>query len=150
MNSRQIVEFCFRHEECIRRAIAEKRADSGVTTGGGGHCKMSDPTAMKAINNMADVACVEVEYGAACDGRRNIMPLKKPLQWLKVAAWTKQYYAGKAQGELIRLKYNESLLRDDICRQLKISAASYYTMLNDIFVFAAGVARGLGLGVPRR
>lgn len=145
MNIKQIVEFCFRHEQCILRAVEEKRLDSGVTVGGGGHCKMSDPTAMKAITNVSDIACVEVEYGAEVNGRRNIMPLRKPLKWLKVAAWTKEYYSARTQGEIIRLKYNESMLPKDICQQLNISTATYYAMLSDIFAYAAGVARGLNI-----
>ena len=147
MNVKQIVEFCFRHEECILRAVMEKRLDTGNTTtgDGGGHCKMSDPTAQQAIHNVSDVACVEVEYGPATDGVRAVMPLRRPLQWLKVARWTREYYDGKPQGDMIRMKYKESLLRDDICRALKISTASYYVALADIFTYAAGLAKGLGL-----
>ena len=131
---------------CIRQAIEDKRNDCGtVSHGGGGHCKMSDPTALKAIANISDVACVEVEYGPAINGKRNIQTLKKPLQWLKVARWTKDYYAGKPQGELIDLKYKQSKLRNEICYILGVSQARYYTMLSDIFTYASGLARGMGL-----
>lgn len=147
VNVRKIVEFCLRHEDCIRRAIAEKRLDSGKsnTTGGGGHCKISDPTAMQAINNAASITCVEVEYGPAVAGQRRIMPLKKPMEWLKVTRWVQDYYNGKPQGEILRMLYKESQLRDDICKALKISTATYYVALNDVFTYAAGLARGLNI-----
>lgn len=144
---RKIVEFCLRHEECIRRAIVEKRLDSGKppSTGGGGHCKISDPTAMQAINNMEKIACVEVEYGPMVAGHRRIMPLKKPMEWLKVAKWVQDYYRGKPQGDIIRMIYKESADREDVCNALNISKATYYVALNDIFTYAAGLARGLNI-----
>ena len=146
MNIKETVEFCWQHEACIRQAIEDKRNDCGtVSHGGGGHCKMSDPTALKAIANISDVACVEVEYGPAINGKRNIKTLKRPLQWLKVAQWTKDYYASKPQGELIDLKYKQSKLRNEICSVLGVSQARYYTMLSDIFTYASGLARGMGI-----
>lgn len=144
-NVKQILEFCFCHEPDIIRAVNEKRMDPGVMTGGGGHCRISDPTAQKAIANMADVSCVEVEYGPSINGRRSVMVIRRPLQWLKVAHWTKDYYAGRPQGELIRLKYNESWPKENIVKQLNISQATYYVMLTDVFTFANGLATGMGL-----
>lgn len=144
-NVKQILEFCFRHESDIIRAVEEKRMDMGTITGGGGHCRISDPTAQKAITNMSDVSCVEVEYGPSVNGKRSAMLIRRPLQWLKVAHWTKDYYTGRLQGELIRLKYGESRLRNDITKRLNISQATYYVMLTDIFTFAEGAARGMGL-----
>lgn len=146
MNIKETVEFCWQHENCIRQAIEYKRRDYGKTPRGGhGRCRVSDPTALKAIANVSDVECVEVEYGPAINGKRNIKTLKRPLQWLKVAKWTKDYYAGKPQGELIDLKYKQSKLRNEICFILGVSQARYYTMLSDIFTYATGLARGMGL-----
>lgn len=151
INVKRMIEFCWQHEEDIRRAIAEKRLDNGgVVTGGGGHCRVSDPTAQKAIHNVSDVPCVEVEYGAYVNDMRNVMTIKRPLQWLKAAHWTKEHYAEKPQGELIKLKYNESLLRNDIVEIMGISQATYYVMLSDIFTYAEGLAAGLKLISPKR
>lgn len=144
-NVRRIIEFCFRHEPAIIKAVEEKRLDARIVAGGGGHSRISDPTAQKAIANLSDVARVDVEYGAFVNGRRNTMTIRRPLQWLKVAHWVKDYYAGRQQGELIRLKYHESRSREDIVDVMHISQATYYVMLADIFAFAAGLAVGLGL-----
>ena len=96
INVKRMIEFCWQHEEDVRRAIAEKRLDNGgVVTGGGGHCRVSDPTAQKAIQNVSDVPCVEVEYGAYVNDMRNVMTIKRPLQWLKAAHRTKEHYADK-------------------------------------------------------
>lgn len=150
MNVKEKIEFCWQHEQCIMQAVYAKRNDCGTTSkGGGGHCKMSDPTALKAIANVSDVACVEVEYGPSINGRRSIMTLKHPLQWLKAATWTKNYYKGKPQGELIELKYKQSMLRNEICSKLGVSQATYYTMLSDIFTYASGLACGMGLIAPK-
>lgn len=144
-NVRRIIEFCFRHESAIVKAVEEKRLDASVVTGGGGHSRISDPTAQKAITNLSDVPRVDVEYGASVNGRRNTLTIRRPLQWLKVAHWVKDYYTGRQQGELIRLKYNESCTKEDIVERMHISQATYYVMLADIFAFAAGLAVGLGL-----
>lgn len=146
MGVKENIEFCWQHENCIRQAVEDKRRDYGRTARGGhGRCKVSDPTALRAIANVSDVECVEVEYGAAVNGRRNIKALKHPLQWLKAATWTKDYYQGKTQGQIIELKYKQSMLRNDICSALNISIATYYVMLSDIFTYANGLARGMGL-----
>lgn len=150
MGVKENIEFCWQNENCIRQAVEDKRRDYGRTARGGhGRCKVSDPTALRAIANVSDVECVEVEYGPAVNGRRNIKTLKHPLQWLKVASWTKSYYQGKPQGDIIELKYKQSMLRNEICAQLGVSQASYYTMLSDIFTYASGLACGMGLIAPK-
>ena len=150
MNTKQKIELCWMYEDCIRQAVYNKKHDCGtVSKGGGGHCQKSDPTALKAIANISDVACVEVEFGPAINDRRSTKALDHPLQWLKVASWTKNYYKGKPQGELIELKYKQSMLRNEICAQLGVSQATYYTMLSDIFTYASGLACGMGLIAPK-
>lgn len=146
MNLKETIEFCWQHENCIRQAIEDKRRDYGKTPRGGhGRCRVSDPTALRAIANVSDVECVEVEYGPAVNGRRSIKTLKQPLKWLKAASWTKDYYKDKTQGQIIELKYKHSMLRNEICSTLNISIATYYVMLSDIFTYASGLARGMGL-----
>lgn len=51
---------------------------------------------------------------------------------------------------MIKLKYNESLLRNDIVEIMGISQATYYVMLSDIFTYAEGLAAGLKLIPPKR
>ena len=54
INVKRMIEFCWQHEEDVRRAIADKRLDNGgVVAGGGGHCRVSDPTAQKAIQRLS-------------------------------------------------------------------------------------------------
>lgn len=146
VNVRKIVELCWTNEQDILRAITAKRQDTTTTAGGGGHCRISDPTAQRAIANLSDVDCITLDYGPCINGKHsNTICIHKPLQWLKVARWTRERYAGTMQGRIIQYKYNESMTIRDIVKALEISQATYYPAIADIFVFAEGLAMGLGL-----
>lgn len=148
MVDKELVEFCFFHEDAIRQAIFEKRNDGCIPKTGGngtGHSKISDPTAQKALQRVEALGTVVVEYGVSINGRRSTMTLRNPEKWLRVIDYTKKYYSGRLQGELYRLKYRESVGRSEVCRRLGISISYYKTMLSDIIRFGEGAAAGLGL-----
>lgn len=152
MNTKDIIEFCFRYEKEIMHAVYERRHDagSGKTGGSGsGHCFTSDTTAITAIKNIEELPSVVVEYGAALNGKREMFTLRHPERWLKVVSWTKEHYSKNKQGDLIKMKYAESRGRREICDTIGIGTSIYHVMLNDILSFAEGVAIGIGVLTPK-
>lgn len=150
MVDKKDVEFVFSNERKIREAIEEKRTESGGRTGGGnsGHCSISDPTAISAIRNVDEINCVYIEYGPDTGCGKNRKRIKYPERWLKVIAWTKEYYNEPQrveQSQLFDMHFRQYLSREEACEKLNIGYGKYHTMLNDILAFAAGMAVGLGI-----
>lgn len=150
MIDKKDVEFVFFHEQQLREGIAEKRLEVGGRTGGSGsgHCSISDPTAISAIRNADELACIYVEYGPDTGCGRNRMKVKTPERWLKVIAWTKEYYREPhrtEQGKLLDMHFRQCLSREEACEKLNIGYGKYHAMLNDMLAFAAGMAVGLGI-----
>lgn len=151
MQVAKIVAFCFEHYYDIVKAVQEKRLDPATpkTGGGDGNSRRSDPTAMLGIRNVSEIDCVVVEYGAAIGGRRDTFTLRHPERWLKVVNFTREYYGGQIQWQLIELRYQQGLTRDEILAELNIGRSLYHVLCNDVFCFATGVAMGIGLVPPR-
>jgi hypothetical protein len=151
MKTRELIEFCFANEQAIKQAVFEKRMDGCApkTGGGSGHCRISDTTANKAINNVMPVAVVVVEYGTMCNYRRDTKTLKNPEQWLKVVQWTRDQYADTQRGEIIRARFDVGEKRFATSQRLGISPQLYSVMLTDILTFAEGLAIGMGILPPK-
>lgn len=149
MIDKRDADFIFSHEQAIREAVEEKRSEQGGHTGGnGGHCRVSDPTAMTAIRNIDEITFVYIEYGPNTGCGRERKRIRYPERWLKVVAWTRKYYYDACrveQGRLLDMHYRQNISRDEACEQLSIGYGKYHTMLNDVLAFAAGVAVGLGI-----
>jgi len=151
MDIKELIEFCFKYEANIRRAIYEKRNDSCAphTGGSAGHCRISDITANAAIKNAMPLASVIVEYGMFFNGKRETLTLRKPEGWLKVVEWTKQQYKEGLKGEILKARYVACESRKETVERLNISPQLYSVLLTDIMTFAKGVAVGLGLLPPK-
>lgn len=153
MNTKELIEFCFYHEQNIKQAVYEKRMD-GCTpkTGGGtsGHCRISDTTANKAINNVTPLQVVLVEYGTAYNGKRDTFALRHPEQWLKVVKYTREHYQNTTRGDVFQARYDNGEKRCTTAQRLGISPQLYSVMLTDILSFAEGLAIGMGLLAPKR
>lgn len=149
MINKRDVDFVFSHEQAIREAVQEKRSVKGGHTGGsGGHCYISDPTAITAIRNIEEVSCVYIEYGPNTGTGRERKRLRYPERWLKVINWTREYYYESCrveQGRLLDMHYRQNISREEACEQLHIGYGKYHTMLNDVLAFAVGLATGLGI-----
>lgn len=154
MKASKSIDFVLRYYNNIKRAVNEKRLDPNTPhSGGGGHARISDPTAIKAIRNTEELAAVEVFFGAAVNGKTESMTLHRPESWLRVIDLAKAHFAGQVHWSIITMKYNENLSREEIVKRLNIGRTLYHVALNDVFVFAEGVAAGLKLvpaGMPRR
>lgn len=148
MNNKELIEFVLYHEKDIKRAVFEKRED-GCTpkTGGGGsgHCRVSDITAQKAIQNILDVPAVVIEYGASVAGKRNTLTLRNPEKWLKVISGVRQILTGRAAGTLLKLRYTDNKTQSEVCSAMHINKARYFTLKADVLLAAEAYATGLGL-----
>jgi len=137
----RMVVFCFKHYNDIKKAIYEKRMDPGTQKQGeGGHSFISDPTAQKAMRNADELDTVTVNYGV-----RDSQVVRRPESWLKVVERTRLYYGSNIQGRMIAMTYDENVSWREVCKELKMRRATYYTLMNDVVNLATGVALGLGL-----
>ena len=151
METKELIEFCFSNEQRIKQAVFEKRMDGCApkTGGGNGHCKISDTTANKAINNVMPIGVVLVEYGISYNGKRDSFALRNPEQWLKVVQWTRDQYRDTQRGEILKARYEDSERRYVTAQRLGISPQLYSVMLTDILTFAEGLAIGMGILPPK-
>lgn len=151
MRSMETIKFCFTHYDDIKREIEAKRLDSCTpkSGGGNGHCRISDPTATKAIRNLLEVDCVCIEYGLRVGGNRELFTLHHPEAWLRVVDVTTAHFHGKLQGE-IALQLRKGADYREIIAKLCVGRSVYYILLNDMLSFAEGVAVGKGLIPPKK
>ena len=150
MVDKALTEFVLAHEQDIRRAVVEKRAKANSRTGGGSssHCYISDPTAAEAIRNVTEVIQISVEYGPRGLYGREKKKIKYPERWLKVIAWTKEYYNGQGREEQAKIyaaRFTHKQDRETICQDMNMKHGRYHAAVNDILAFATGVAIGLGI-----
>ena len=125
----------------IAQAVQEAREQllygqaGAEKTGGGGHCYISDPTAQKAIGLADPIRRVDV------DGET----IRRPEDWLKVVAVTRQRFAGTPMGELMERRYwrNETIVQT--CMEMSIDRSTYYYWREDIITYAAMVCCQVGL-----
>lgn len=142
MKNNNLVEWVLRNEQGIRRAVFERRNDSGdiITGGGQKSCSKGDPVATRAIRNVSELPNVLVEYG---NGRT--FNLRSPEKWLRMAQIVKEHYAKGLQGVMIKKLFQEGQTLDDTMVELGVSRSTLYVMRLDVMTFAEGVAYGLGL-----
>ena len=123
------VEYVFYNEKNIRRAVNEKRLDSGGHTGGEntGHAFVSDPTAVKAIRD-----AVEIEW-VLLDNGDNI---RWPERWIGVinAVYS---WCGKdsIRLQVAKMRYRGCDYRDT-CAELHISQSTYSAIMAEIRNYA--------------
>ncbi|EAX47544.1 prophage LambdaCh01, phage transcriptional regulator, RinA family [Thermosinus carboxydivorans Nor1] len=137
---KRIERYFYLHDK-IARAVREAREQmlyghAGTEkTGGVGHCYISDPTANKAIGLVDPIQRVEV------DGET----IRRPEDWLKVVAATRQRFAGTPMGELMERRYirNETIVKT--CQEMHIDRSTYYYWREDIITYAAMVCCQVGL-----
>ena len=140
----KLVRFVFTHEDDIRRAVFESRNDRHSNTTGGcsGHSRISDPTAMTAINNVTPLAYVMVDYGSKIGGRKNSFKLGRPELWLAVVDTTYKFFDGKKQGQVLDAKFRSGECRACTCTRLGIKKSWYSVLLADALEHATRLAKG--------
>ena len=128
---REFIEFCFRNEAKIKRAINEKRLDPNLPKSIGHGSGISKPTEIQAINNITPLDFVVV------DGTT----VYTPELWLLVVVLVKEHYNYRQGGLLYCLRYQtEDSKRKDILDEMKISRTRYHQLIIEIVDFAMGEA----------
>lgn len=145
-----LIEFILTHTNEIKRAIVSQRIDAQKGhTGGGGHSKVSDPTALRAIKNITEIPVVYVQHGPIIAGKMDAVKIKRPERWLKVEKQTREYYLGNERmSDFYKLRYIKQLERRQVWERLCIKKGLYYAMASDITRFAMMCAVAAGLIGP--
>lgn len=151
MRNYDMIVFVMTYTQEIREAIYRERNDPNIPkVGGGGHCRISDPTAMKAIRNACELEVVDVYYGPIVNGKQQKKKVKYPEAWVDVANSVREQYGDSLQGTIIQ-RYFQPVrdTRKEICKDLRIGTTYYNMMLKEIFCFAYGYAKGKGVIFPK-
>lgn len=145
MTNDEIIEFVLFHVKDIERAIYEKKLDPCIPSSVGGHSKISDITATKAMQNISEVPCVVVEYGAKFAGHGETQVIKRPEQWLRAVKYLDEIYTGKPTEEFIRRRYRNGEEVNETCTNMGISRTVYYAYKMDVIraMELYGVGNGL-------
>lgn len=147
MDPREKLNFCLRYEDDVRRAINDKKQDSGYPKGGGGGSRISDPTATQAIKNLSTIGTVEVEYGPRINGKGEFYMLHNAEEWLDVVQSVWNHYRGKKQGRLLELRYKQGCyeINEELVKKIGYSRSYIFRMMKDIFKYGTDLAKGLGI-----
>lgn len=145
MQTESMVKFCLTYQDEIKAAINAKRLDPGTQKqGGAGHCHISDPTAVRAMRNCAEVQCVLVYYGPFLNGRQESRTVRWPERWLRVVDCVERHYAGQVQADIIDLRFRKGLDHNDIWKNVRVGRTTYFQLYNGIFLYAEGAVEALG------
>ena len=148
------LDITFLYIDEIRQLVLEAQQDPNTpkSGGGNGHCRISDPTAMLAIRKLEGVLCVEVPVGPEINGKRDSYTLYNPDKWIKLYEWTKSDLQGRVEWDVLTLYYTyyeDRSKRAIICKELNIGSTCYHVILNGIWRYIWGMARGLGLNFKK-
>lgn len=148
------IEFCLTYRAQIEAAVLEAKMGAGGAghTGGmgSGHCRVSDPTAIKAIRLLSPVAAVDVLFGPYVAGARERQHLRHPEKWLAVANAVEQRFltGGDKAADFYRSRYRDRDLWKRTCTELHITHGVYYSLRKEVIQYAALYAVKYGLVEP--
>ncbi len=150
----ETIEFCLTYKPQIEAAVLEAKMGTGGGghTGGlgSGHCRVSDPTAIKAIRLLSPVAAVDVPFGPFIAGAREMVHLRHPEKWLAVVSAVEQRFltgTGKA-ADFYKSRYQDRDLWKRTCTDMHITHGIYYAMRKEVIYYAALFAVKMGLVEP--
>lgn len=148
------IEFCLTYRAQIEAAVLEAKMGAGGAghTGGmgSGHCRVSDPTAIKAIRLLSPVAAVDVPFGPYVAGARERQHLRHPEKWLEVVSAVEQRFltGSDKAADFYRSRYRDRDLWKRTCTELHITHGIYYSLRKEVIQYAALYAVKYGLAEP--
>lgn len=148
------IEFCLTYRVQIEAAVLEAKMGTGGGghTGGlgSGHCRVSDPTAIKAIRLLSPVAAVDVPFGPFIAGAREMVHLRHPEKWLAVVSAVEQRFltGSDKAADFYRSRYRDRDLWKRTCTELHITHGVYYRLRREVIQYAALYAVKYGLVEP--
>lgn len=128
----RLIEDIFRAERKIIDAVQERRSGYVTSTftggAGSGHCRIADPTAIRAIRNVIELDCVMLD-----DGQRILYPER----WLRVIRAVREFCARDTiDREIFRRKYTELEPTRVTCDKISIDQSVYSRRLLKIRNYA--------------
>ena len=150
----EVIEFCLTYKPQIEAAVLEAKmgmGGGGHTGGlGSGHCRVSDPTAIKAIRLLSPVAAVDVPFGPYVAGARERQHLRHPEKWLAVASAVEQRFltGSDKAADFYQSRYKDRDLWKRTCTELHITHGVYYGLRKEVIQYAALYAVKYGLAEP--
>lgn len=150
----EVIEFCLTYKPQIEAAVLEAKMGAGGAghTGGmgSGHCRVSDPTAIKAIRLLSPVAAVDVPFGPYVAGTRERQHLRHPEKWLAVANAVEQRFLTESDkaADFYRSRYRDRDIWKRTCTELHITHGVYYSLRKEVIQYAALYAVKYGLVEP--
>lgn len=148
------IEFCLTYRAQIEAAVLEAKMGAGGAghTGGmgSGHCRVSDPTAIKAIRLLSPVTAVDVPFGPFIAGARERVHLRHPEKWLEVVSAVEQRFltGSDKAADFYRSRYRDRDLWKRTCTELHITHGIYYSLRKEVIQYAALYAVKYGLAEP--
>lgn len=132
------IESKFFNYQKIKEAIADTRAlqdTKGGVTGGGGHSRVSDPTAASAIRHLSLLHSVNIGIGL-WDAK-----VYDPEKWVKIMDYCFAVYKNTLTGNLVERRYIKNEPPELTMRVMGISSKStYYSWRDDFATMAAMLA----------
>lgn len=145
MSNDEIIELVLFHTKEIEQYVYEARLDPCIPKSVGGHSKISDPTATKALTNISEVPCVVISYGPKINGLGNAQVIKRPEMWLRAVKYLDEIYNNKPTEEFIKRRYRQGEEVNETCANMGISRTLYYAYKIDVIRAAELFAVGNGL-----
>ena len=122
--------------------------------GGSRGSKISDPTAIQALQRVAPIAFIHCPYGPMINGKRDARYIRLPEKWLQVEDSTRRFYTKSDNDKIVEI-YKRRYLQGEYeerweitCADLNITKTWYYVVVHDIIRFAELYACGAGLISP--
>lgn len=123
---RKFIEFCFKNEEEIKRAIYEKRNDPDRPKSVGHSNNISKPTEIEAISMATLLSYVVVDN----------VKIPYPELWVRVIAMVKAKYNFRQHGMLYKLRYQKKLTRLLVIKEMNISKTRIHQLIIEIIDYA--------------
>lgn len=148
MMDKSLIDFVLRYRKELQEAIDEEKENKDTQKVGGngnGHCRISDPTAQKAIRHLDPVGTVKVFHGPKVNGLREYRLVPDSERWLSISNATWYFFRYDRCYKFMQLKYIEGMGIKEIRAEMKIGRRRFFYMQASIRRYAYSCAKGMHL-----
>lgn len=142
MFGRELIQFCFRNETSIKRAIWESKLDNATPKCPGHGSGISKPTEIQAMKNLQPIYSVTV-LGET---------IYYPEKWVRLISMTKAKFNHTVQGVIYHTEFQLNLAwrerkkkREEIMRKLNLERSRYYELRSGIVDYAENLKEEMGI-----
>lgn len=148
MMDKSLIDFVLKYRQELKQAIDEEKENKDTQKVGGngnGHCRISDPTAQKAIRHLDPIGTVKVFYGPSVNGVREFRLVPDSERWLSIANATWKYFSHSRYYKFMQLRYIEDMDIKEIRSEMKIGRRRFFYMQASVRGYAYRSAKGMHL-----